>query len=44
VSRADDGGWQLAVPLWTTTDAPSKLTALVDVDSSGNATFSDVLW
>jgi hypothetical protein len=44
VSRSDDGGWSIAVPLWTTTDAPSELTALVDVDPSGNATLSDVLW
>ncbi|MBC3762191.1 RidA family protein [Quadrisphaera oryzae] len=44
VTTTDEGGWEVAVPLWTTIGSPSELTAIVDVDPEGRATLADILW
>jgi hypothetical protein len=40
--RTDDGGWHVVVPLFTTTESPSDLSAQIVVDPTGNATLHDV--
>ena len=42
VVRTNDGGWHLALPLWTTEDSPSDLVAEVVVDADGAAVLHDV--
>ena len=38
----DGGGWSVVVPLWTTDESPSDLSAEIDVDADGNAQIYDV--
>ena len=40
--RTDDGGWHVVIPLFTTTESPSDLSAEIIVDPMGNATLHDV--
>jgi hypothetical protein len=40
--RTDDGGWHVVVPLFTTAESPSDLSAELNVDPGGNATLHDV--
>ncbi|TNM59271.1 hypothetical protein FHN55_21650 [Streptomyces sp. NP160] len=42
VTHEDDGSWTINLPLWTTEESPSDLSAQVDVDASGKATLYDV--
>jgi hypothetical protein len=36
------GGWHVVVPLWTTEESPSDLSAEVEVSQSGQARITDV--
>jgi hypothetical protein len=36
------GGWHVVVPLWTTDESPSGLSAEVEVTDSGQARITDV--
>lgn len=40
--RTNDGGWHVVVPLWTTEEAPSDLSAEVLVGPDGTATLHNV--
>jgi len=40
--RTDDGGWHVVVPLWTTDEAPSDLSAEVVVNPAGAVVLHDV--
>jgi hypothetical protein len=42
VSPVVNGGWKVVLPLWTTKEAPSDLTAEVSVSAGGRATIHDV--
>ena len=37
-----DGSWALALPLWTTQESPSDLSAHVTVSADGTVTIEDV--
>lgn len=41
-ARLDDGGWHIVVPLWTTDECPSDLSAEIRVDPEGNIVLYDV--
>ena len=42
VTETDDGGWFIVVPLWTTEESPSDLSAELAVASDGTAHLLDV--
>jgi hypothetical protein len=42
VVRTSDGGWHLALPLWTTDESPSDLCAEVVIRPNGAAFLGDV--
>lgn len=40
--RHDSGGWRAIVPLWTTEESPSDLSAEIAISADGQATIEDV--
>lgn len=42
VGQRDDGGWWFALPLWTTDESPSDLSAEGSVSSDGQAILEDI--
>jgi len=42
VVAVDEGGWWIVLPLWTADEAPSDLSAEVEVSSNGVARIRDV--
>lgn len=42
VTETSIGGWLVIVPLWTIDEAPSDLSAELEVASDGTATITDV--
>lgn len=42
VTRTSDGGWHIVLPLWTTDESPSDLSAELVVEPSGAVQLHDV--